>query len=110
MAMSISIGAPLGYLEGGSSTRDFERWMKEALGMERFSLKRLSAEGLWGGLLYWGPWKICLERLQIRESLSIVAPLCPRGNWNQEGGALILGTLNDEEGYRNGVSHSDRTP
>jgi hypothetical protein len=23
------------------------------------SLKRLSAEGLWGGLLYWGPWKIC---------------------------------------------------
>jgi hypothetical protein len=24
---------------------DFERWMKEALGMECFSLKRLSAEG-----------------------------------------------------------------
>jgi hypothetical protein len=22
------------------------------------SLKRLGAEGLWGGLLYWGPWKI----------------------------------------------------
>jgi hypothetical protein len=43
---------PLGNLEGGSSTRDFEIWMKEALGMERFSLKRLSAEGLWGGLLY----------------------------------------------------------
>ena len=30
-----------------------------ALGRERFSLKRLSAEGLRGGLLYWGPWKIC---------------------------------------------------
>jgi len=29
--------------------------MKEALGMEHFSLKRLSAEGLWGGLLYWDP-------------------------------------------------------
>jgi hypothetical protein len=31
----------------------------EVLGMEHFSLKRLSAEGLWGGLLYWGPWNIC---------------------------------------------------
>jgi len=26
-----------------------------ALGMERLSLERLSAESLWGGLLYWGP-------------------------------------------------------
>jgi len=43
----------------GSSTRDLWGWMKEALGIERFSLKRLSVEGLWGGLLYWGPWKIC---------------------------------------------------
>jgi hypothetical protein len=51
--------APLGYLKGGSSARDFERWMKEALGMERFSLSRLGAKGLWGGFLYWGPWKIC---------------------------------------------------
>jgi len=32
--------------------------MKWALGMECFSLKRLSAEGLWEGLLYWGPWVI----------------------------------------------------
>jgi hypothetical protein len=32
--------------------------MKEALEMEHFSLKGLSVEGLWGGLLYWGPWKI----------------------------------------------------
>jgi hypothetical protein len=46
-------------MEWGLSTRDFERWMKKALGMELFSLKRLSVEGLWGGLLYWGPWKIC---------------------------------------------------
>jgi hypothetical protein len=38
---------------------DFERWMKEALGMEHFSLKGLSLEDLWGELLYWGPWKIC---------------------------------------------------
>jgi hypothetical protein len=45
---SLSIGAPLGDLEVGSSTRDFERWMREALGMQSFSLKRLSAEGFWG--------------------------------------------------------------
>jgi hypothetical protein len=56
---SISIGALLGNLEGSSSTGDFERWMKGALGMERFSLKRLNMEGLWGGLLYWEPWEIC---------------------------------------------------
>jgi len=57
--VSLSIGAPLGNLEGGSSTRDFERSMKEGIGMERSSLKWLSVEGLWGGLLYWGPWKMC---------------------------------------------------
>ena len=45
--------------ERGSSTGGFERWTKGALGMGRFSLKRLSAEGLWGALLYWGSWKVC---------------------------------------------------
>jgi len=39
----------LGNLEGGSSTRGFERWMKEALGMEHFPLNRLSAEGSFTG-------------------------------------------------------------
>ena len=57
---SISIEALLGkLLVGGSSTGDFERWMKGALGMEHSSLKRFSVEGLWEGLIYWGPWKIC---------------------------------------------------
>jgi len=56
---SIFIEALLENLEGGSSTGDFESWLKEALGMERYSLKRLSAEGLWGQLLYRGPWKTC---------------------------------------------------
>jgi len=56
---SLSIGAQLVKLEGRSTTRDFERWVKEAVGMERFSLKRLSEEGFWGWLLYWEPWKIC---------------------------------------------------
>jgi hypothetical protein len=55
---SLSIGALLGNQKGGSSTSDFKRRMKEVLGIKHFSLKRLSAEGLWGGLLYWGPWKI----------------------------------------------------
>jgi hypothetical protein len=46
---------PAGEPGRGSSTKAFERWIKGALRMEGFSLKRLSAEGLWGGLLYWGP-------------------------------------------------------
>jgi hypothetical protein len=36
-------------LEGASSTLDYERWMKEAVGMECYCLKGLSVEGLWGG-------------------------------------------------------------
>jgi hypothetical protein len=57
---SLSTGAPLGNLEEGSPTRDFDRRMKGALGMGRLTLKRLSGEGLERGrLLYWGPWKIC---------------------------------------------------
>ena len=35
-------------LEEGSSTGDFENWMKGALGMEQLSLKRLSVGGLRG--------------------------------------------------------------
>jgi len=35
----------------------------------------LSEEAQCGGLIYWGPWKICYERLWIRASLSIGAPL-----------------------------------
>jgi len=44
----------------GSSAGDYERWVKGkgALGMGRPSLKRVSAEDLYGGLPYWGPWKI----------------------------------------------------
>jgi hypothetical protein len=32
---------PLGNLEGGSFTRDFKRWMKGALQVERLSLREL---------------------------------------------------------------------
>jgi len=83
----LSIGALLGNLKGDSSTRDFKGWMKGALGIECFSLKRLSAVGLWGGLLYWGLWKICQERLWIQASLSIGATL---GNLE---GILLPGCL-----------------
>jgi hypothetical protein len=55
----ISMGAPLGNLLEGSSTGDFERRMKGALGMERLTLKRLRERALREDLLYWGPWKIC---------------------------------------------------
>jgi hypothetical protein len=58
MGISLHWGS-VGQRGVGSSTGDFERWLKGALGMKRLSLKRLSAEGLWGGLLYWGPRKIC---------------------------------------------------
>jgi hypothetical protein len=47
--------ALLGNLEGGLSTGDFEIWLKGALGKGRLSLKRLTAEGFKGGLLYWNP-------------------------------------------------------
>jgi hypothetical protein len=55
--LSPHIGASLGDLgRGGLSTRNFERWIKEALGMGRLSLKWLTAKGLKGGLHYWVPW------------------------------------------------------
>ena len=57
--ISFCMGPVLGNLEEGSSTGDFESWMKGALRMEHLSLKRLHGGGLWGGALHWEPWKIC---------------------------------------------------
>jgi hypothetical protein len=45
----------LGNVEGGSSTKDSERWMKETLGLEHLSLKRLSVEGVWEGFFTGDP-------------------------------------------------------
>jgi hypothetical protein len=42
----------LGNLEEGLLTRDFERWIKGALGMEHLSLKRLCGRGIGGELLH----------------------------------------------------------
>jgi hypothetical protein len=36
-------------LEGGLSNRDYERWIKGALGEQCLSLNRLRVEGLWEG-------------------------------------------------------------
>jgi len=42
----------------GSSTGDFERWLKGALEVRHFSLWELCEENLEGGLLCWEPWRI----------------------------------------------------
>jgi hypothetical protein len=45
----------LGNQEGGSSIGEFQRWMKKALGIGHFSLKRLTVDSLWGVFCHWGP-------------------------------------------------------
>jgi len=77
----------LGNLEEGSSTRDFERRMKGALGMGLLSLMRLCGGGLGVELLHWEPWKVCSDSLQIWASLSMGAPIVPRGTWCLGGGS-----------------------
>jgi len=74
--------------EGDPSTGSLERWMNGALGMGRLSLKRLTAEGLKGGLLYWVPW-VMKGRLWGQASLFKWAQL---GNLEW---AHLLGTLTD---------------
>jgi hypothetical protein len=73
----------LGNLEGGSSTGGFiERWMKGAVGMERLSLKRLSAEGLWG-------------RAPLLGTLKDMLRFCfHRGpTFGEHGGTLFIGLM-----------------
>jgi hypothetical protein len=81
---SISIGAPLGNLEGDSSTGDFEK-----MGVERSrNGASLCEEAHCGGPRGRASLLGTLEdmlKLRIRASLSIGAPLRPRGTWNQEG-------------------------
>jgi hypothetical protein len=110
--VSPSTGALLENMEGSSSTRDFERWMKGALDVECLSLKRFSVEReSGGGLLHCVPCKICIERLQLQASLSIGAPLQLRGTWNLEGGSYTgdFEKMN-EGGCRNGASLSEGVP
>jgi len=70
--------------------------MKGAVGMGLLSLKRLLGGGLGGGeLLHWGPWKICSDSLWIRASLSVGAPIEPKGTWCLGGEARIPETSKD---------------
>jgi len=62
--------------------------MKGSLGTGRLSLKRLTAEGLEGGLLHWVPW-VMKGRLWGQASLFMVAQL---GNLEL---AHLLGTSRD---------------
>jgi hypothetical protein len=62
-------------MEGGSFTRDIERWMKGALEIERLSLRKLCEGNLEGGIFYWGSRRMCKGRLLNRVFLSIEAPL-----------------------------------
>ena len=85
--VSLHIGAPLGDLgRGGTSTGSVQRWMKGSLGMGHLSLKRLTTEGLEGGLLYWIPW-VMKRRLWGRAALFMGTQL---GNteWVRLSGAL----------------------
>jgi hypothetical protein len=62
--------------------------MKRTLGMGHLCLKKLTAKGLEGGLLYWGPWVVKIG-LWGRASLFMGAQL---GNLEW---ALLPGTLRD---------------
>jgi hypothetical protein len=83
--------------------RDFDRWMMGALGMKGFSLKTLSAEGLWGGLLYWGTLEDLLRKLWILASRSIGAPL---GNLE---GIRLSGLLREKDSISGFLSWTQRT-
>jgi hypothetical protein len=72
----------LGNLEEGSSTGNFESWMKEALGMERLSLKRLRGGDLGRGM--GAPSLVTLEemsRKSVDAGISLQrGPFPPEGN------------------------------
>jgi hypothetical protein len=51
-------GGSVGERGVGSSTGDFERWLKGALEVERLSLWELCGGNLEGGLPCWAPWRI----------------------------------------------------
>jgi len=51
-------GGSVGQPGVGSSTGDFERWLKGALEVGHLSLWELCKGNLEGGLPCWGPWRI----------------------------------------------------
>jgi hypothetical protein len=62
--------------------------------MERLSLKKLSGVGLEGrGVLYWGPWKICKERLLALDTgiFLHMGPFTAEGNLESGKGLVYRG-------------------
>ena len=80
MGLSLHRG-PAGERGRDSSTSDFERRMKGALGMEHISLKKLSTEGLWGGKIFF-----------LRKALDMGISL-PPGPVGEPGGDSLAGTF-----------------
>jgi hypothetical protein len=66
-------------MEGGSFTRDFERWMKGAPEVECLSLRELCEENLEEGLLCWGSGRIWGRDFRGWASPSVEALLGCRG-------------------------------
>jgi len=54
-------GSPAGQPGVGSSTGDFERWLKRAPEVERPFLWELCEGNQEGGLPCWGPWRIDIK-------------------------------------------------
>jgi len=97
LGIGISLyGGSVGQPGVGSSTGDFESWMKGALGMGHLSLKRLRGRGLKGSSFTGDPGRY-VEKVSGYGHLSPWRPLPSEGNlvcWGW--GVRIRGTLIDE--------------
>ena len=93
LEMGISFqGAQLENLEEGSPTRDFERWMKGALGMDCLSLKRLSREDLEGrGAPLLGTLEEMLRKAPETGISLHRGPFTTEGNLESETGLIYWG-------------------
>jgi hypothetical protein len=97
MGISLHRGST-GEPKGGSFTRDSVGWWRE---LWKCSISLWREPG-GGGLLYWGPWRVCKGRLWRQASLSIGAPL-----GNLEGDSYTRDFERGmNEGSRNGSSLS----
>ena len=81
----------MGNLDDGSSTRDFESWMKGALGMKHLSLKGLHGGGLRGGAPSLGILEYTLQK-SLNTALSLHGgPFPSEGNLACGGGGSYTG-------------------
>ena len=71
LEMGISLNrTPMGNLEGGSFTRDFERWMKVAVEVEHLSLRALFEGNLGGGGSSTGDPGRCVKEGSVETGIS----------------------------------------